>query len=312
MKRYFYSTLLGLLAANLGVALLVFAIDPANRFGNNRLGVYHWAEREFKESALARANPDAIFLANSKLSTLDPKSLGGYDWFNLAIGGAAIEDIVGYARLHADELKVCVIAVDFWMFRDETPLTRKVYHPPSIWKWLGDYLWSTTSLRLSFEAMIAAMKGEPKAVLPEGYINPVYFAHLVEHRGKTNPAAWYDWFEQNLIEGYLFSQDKMKLLRELTDELESKGVTTIVYLHPQHEAILEWLREPRIAEEYFEFRKAMQEQFPDAVDLTESVYSPAENYYTKDIIHYKPEISRRIFQTEILPLLDESNENPRR
>jgi len=310
MHRFTTVMLLGTGSILLAAGLMVFLIDPANRFGNNRFGVYYWAEREFKEAAVHRYPHDAVFLANSKLSAVNPERLPEFTWMNFAIGGGSLEDLVGYADTYVHNQQVCVLGLDFWMFHEHFPPPSPLYRPPPFKKWAGQYLFGSHSLAMIWRTLTASASHRSPTILPEGYVNPEIFQEQASRVDGDRTEHWRGWFQHFFLENYVYSTRRMAMLRNLRDEMERRQVALVVFLHPQHEQVLDWLRDPAIATDLARFNQDIRAIFPDVIDLTDGKFSDPARYYSGDFLHYHPSTAVEMFEEAILPAARESLEGP--
>src|SRR5664279_429594 len=128
--RYVLLTLglAGALAGGLG--LLNYWVDPYNRFGNNRLGVYISAERESKAIELRRYPHNALLLGNSRIAMIPAAQLNGFRFFNGAFGGATAEEIYYFVYHYATRQDMVVLGVDLGE-GDPPSLKGDIFLPPS-------------------------------------------------------------------------------------------------------------------------------------------------------------------------------------
>jgi len=104
-------TLAGALAG--GIGLLNYCVDPYNRFGNNRLGVFISAERESKAVEVRRFPHNALLVGDSRMAMVPVSRLQDFRFFNGAFGGATSEEVYYFLNHFAiqDELVVVGIAL---------------------------------------------------------------------------------------------------------------------------------------------------------------------------------------------------------
>ena len=72
----------------LGLSLMNYLVDPFDRFGNNRLGVYVTAEREVKADWVRKFPHNALYIGNSRMQVIQASTLDGFRFFNGAFAAA--------------------------------------------------------------------------------------------------------------------------------------------------------------------------------------------------------------------------------
>ena len=120
--------LAGALAGGLG--LLNYCVDPYNRFGHNRLGVYISAERESKSIAVRRYPHNALLLGNSRMAMIPVAQLNGFRFFNGALGGATAEESYYFAYHYATRQDLVELGVDLGA-GDPHTFKVDIFKPPS-------------------------------------------------------------------------------------------------------------------------------------------------------------------------------------
>src|SRR2546429_9163556 len=111
--RRFVLLSLGLAGGLCGaIGLLNYVVDPYNRFGNNRLGVYISAERESKSTEVQRYPHNALLLGNSRMAMIPVAGASGFRFFNAAFAGATAEELYYFIIHYAKKEELVVLGTE--------------------------------------------------------------------------------------------------------------------------------------------------------------------------------------------------------
>jgi len=306
MQRY-SRILLWITVPVLGFVTLVnYFIDPFGRFDNNRLGIYTASEREQRQATARRWPHDAVFLSNSKLSMQNPAELDDFQWYNMAVSGARVEELTGMMRQYVRDQKAVVLGLDFWMFNESYQPVIKEFRPTSWRSIMERYLVNGTCFIKSVQTVMKWWRGEPPISLPGGYSNRELINRIERENPERDYGAIKDWFSRSMAANFVYSEQRIQLLRAIKVEMAQRNVRLKVFLHPENRELQEFVRTPENAGHYLRFQQEIRGIFPDLIDLTESDYAKyEENFFLKDPIHYTPETSTRFFNEAIIPKLKE-------
>ena len=84
-----------------GPVLFNYLVDPYDRFGNNRLGIYIMAEREMKASEVERYTHNALLIGNSRIASIPVSQMKEFRFFNASVAAASAEEIYFFLEHHA-------------------------------------------------------------------------------------------------------------------------------------------------------------------------------------------------------------------
>ena len=118
-----------------GLALLNYVVDPYNRFGHNRLGVYISAERESKSMQVRHYSHNALLLGNSRMAMVPADRLNGFHFFNGAFGGGTAEE----AYYFAPQGQTKIMNEGWASFWHSTIMTQKTLHPSELVDYADHY-----------------------------------------------------------------------------------------------------------------------------------------------------------------------------
>jgi len=297
MKRYGGGFLWTLAIVLLLVVGFNAVVDPFGVTGWNRLGVFEVREREYKSRAVRHIPHDAILISHSRLSAQDPREVEGYTFFNMAVGGGRLEELAGMLEPALEDQKVVVLGLDFWMFNARYwPELKDGWKPITFWRLFTRYLLSWDYFVSAWKTIQAAREGREPVIRPPGFLD----AEFWRKEGETDPARK-EMALQSVVKDYEYGAFRMEYLRELKASLDAKGIPLVVFLHPESPILREHLASPELTDAYVAWRADVEAMFPDLIDLTESKYAKAENYYRYDPIHYRPEVSTAFLNEVVVP-----------
>lgn len=302
-KKYTQIILAVLLPIICTLVLFNFIIDPFNKFGNNRLGVYTWADREHKptELRLKRSNYSTYLLGNSKIGMIDTRSLEGF--YNAGLGGATVRELCDFVELYIPEGSRVIVGFDVGQGakQEETGSYTALKKPYS--KVIQDYLLSSSTLEHSVRTI-------------DRYFRSKYGPFFFEH-GTMNLAKWLDRRDQydpgrlEIEVGTLAQAAKLKesptnedlyYYEHLKEIFNKKQIKYISYFHPHHEDVLRLMREDGSSyKTYCKYKDAILKVFPQTCDYWDSEYSKREYFYNTDPVHIKSEPGKKMIG-EILTL----------
>lgn len=286
--------LAGLMIAAIG--LLNYQVDPYNRFGKNRLGVYISSEREFKSVEVQRYPHDALLLGNSRIGIVPVDQLQGFRFFNGAFAHASPEELYYFINRFVHQQKLVILGVDMGE-GDPSELAGDIFAPKG-WKDALDNLLNVRTVEYSFRTIFEHWAGHP----PDLYAD-----------GSSDTTRWFrahDWDDPGYLAWELERMKKsarsfeappagrMKFYQKIAAILRERGVTCIVVVPPVHAEVAPFFpSEPCQA-----WRRELDTVFSHVVDLSHSQYGAGTNYFKRDPAHFKPDAGVRMINAEVIPV----------
>lgn len=300
-RNYLLVLFLTFLLITSGIGLFNFLVDPYGIFGMNRVGIYINADRESKAGAIKRFHYDAVLMGTSKAAMIDTTQLEGYTFFSATFGGATIEELYDFVDRHIHNGKLAVIALDLGMFGENPPFRENAFAPLNSSDYLT-YFFSTSVLEASFRTLRRHWKGEPPTFRPDGsYITDRWTAD----KDIPNPAVLEHEFQNEAIsyQRFALSPRRIQVLRDLCELLESRNIQVVLVINPLHERSVQILRESPAWPRFQEWKTQLQSISPRVIDLSDSVYSKADNFFHRDPVHFRSNVGVEWLNKEVLPAL---------
>jgi len=283
-----------------GLALLNYAVDPYNRFGHNRLGVYISAEREAKSMQVRHYPHNALLLGNSRMAMVPAGRLSGFRFFNGAFGGGTAEEVCYFAEHFARDEEVVVVGVDAGT-ADPAPLKGDIFAPADYTAILNNLL-NLQTVEYSVRTISEHWSGHPSSLLADGSFEPTRWFELYDREN----AARLDWeLAEMKRESERFAcptRDRMSFYVRLTDCLRQRGIICLAVVPPLHEAVAQHLEGLPVRAAYQAWARQLKSIFPYVVDLSFSSYGAADGFFKADPKHFKPDTGVRMFNTEVIPV----------
>jgi len=296
-----YLTVFGSVAlgAILLVGLLNFLVDPYDRFGLNKLGVYISAEREFKSTEFPRYASDAVLLGNSRAAIIDVAGLTNLRCFNAAFGSAQLEEMNFFVQHFVTNQKLALLSLDINSFG---PLDAPVTDPfgPLTFRRAMEYTLNLKNVEYSARTIVRHFSGIPTDLQPNGSYCEAKWAAEADH---ADPATAHRKIQEfaGRLAPYRFDPARLAPLRSLRDTLAARHIPLIVYLAPINRAAMDLLDGTPAKSELLKTRAAIQEVFPGAIDLTFSEYAAPENFFSGDPVHFRSAVGIRFLEERVLP-----------
>jgi hypothetical protein len=290
--------LAGVLAGGLG--LLNYTVDPYNRFGHNRLGVYISAERESKATEVCRYPHNALLLGNSRMAMIPVTHLNGFRFFNGALGGATAEETYYFAYHYATAQDLVVLGVDLGA-GDPPSLQGDIFLPPSWTANLNNVL-NLSTLEYSFRTISEHAAGHPPSLGADGSFYAARWFELYDREDRAQ-RAWQLERLQHELENYAgTSVERMSFYVKLADCLRQRGIPCVVLVPPLHEDLAKSVRGSSASAGFKAWRRRLDSIFPTVVDLSFSSYGAAENFFKCDSAHLKPDAGVQLLNAEVIPV----------
>lgn len=298
--RRFVLLVLGLTAGLAGaVVLLNLIIDPFNRYGINRLGVYISAERECKSTYVMRYPHDALLVGNSREIRIPPARLEGFRFFNGAFSGATSEEIYFFLEHFARNQRLVVLAIDVGE-QDPAECHGDIFAPKVLTSAL-DNLLNLQTAEYSIRTISESLSKDPEPIGRDGLV-PVGSSMLDADRNDPGQEAYRIKFMQQMWEGYHCPpMAQMSFFVKIRECLRQRAIPCVVVIPPTQEAVARSAQSGSAAEEVAAWKRQLGTIFPHVIDLSFSSYDAATNFYRADPIHFKPDVGVRFMNSDVLP-----------
>ncbi len=291
----FGSTALG---GMLAIGALNLFIDPYDRFGLNHLGTFISADREYKSTEIVRYKPEAVLMGNSRAAIINVGKLGERRFFNAAFAGAGAEEMEFFIDRYVRTQKLVVLSLDMFSFG---PLKEPVSNPfqPMTARRVLEYTLSMKSTEYSVRTLLSALAGLPRDYSPDGTFREGNWAANADSADEETLHRK----EQELADGWAaYKLDPLRLqaLRDIRNTLEQRGIPLLVYLPPIDARVWEKVKGTAGYEEMLRTRAAIEQIFPQTVDLTVSEYSAPEGFFRSDPLHFRSSVGERLLNERVL------------
>jgi len=305
-RRYVF-LLLGLAGGLTGaLGWLNLLIDPFNRYGNNRLGVYISAERECKSTYVRRFPHDALLVGNSREVRIPPARLEGFRFFNAAFSGATAEEIYFFLNHFAWHQRLVILAVDLGA-RDPEERRGDIFAPKGLTSAL-DNLLNLQTTEYSFRTISEFLSRHPE---PIGLDGTVPVSNWIREADRDDPKkeAFLIESQRHSWEGYHCPpMEQMSFYIKIGDCLRQRGIPCVVVIPPTHEAVAQAAQNGSAPQELRAWKRQLGAIFPQLIDLSFSSYNAATNFYRSDPLHFKTEVGIRLMNEEVLPFARRSQQ----
>ena len=282
-----------------GAVLLNCLIDPYNRFGNNRLGVYISAEREAKSTEVRRYPHNALIVGNSRMAMISPGALKGFRFFNGAFAGGTAEEVHWFVHHHARTQELVVLGIDLGM-KDPVPTKGDTFGARS-WSSTVENLVSLQTLEFSFKTMTSHWRGEPSHCLPDGLFGTDGWVKWANREDSASGRAQLEVMKRQWAGFVPATREQLSFYRRIAETLRERGIPCVVVVPPLHGEVIAHVGEARfrtLCRPWIEEVKAL---FPHVLDLSASAYSSPSNFYQGDPFHFKPEVGGAFMNEVVLP-----------
>ncbi len=299
-KRYALLSL-GLAAALVvGVGLLNFFIDPFNRFGNNRLGVFFAAERESKPRMALKYPHNALLLGNSRIGMTLADQLDGFHFFNAAFAGGTSEEAYYFLKRYAWKDELVVIGVDPGQC-DPPELKGDIFAPTTMTMTLSNVV-SASTLKYSVMAVLEHLRGRPGMMNPDGSSTPARWPIMARH-GNLGTMAWQIAETRRIWSGTsLPAPGKLIFYRRIVELLRERNIACVALIPPLHESLAHYIPTSPVLPAYQAWRREIGSIFPHLVDCAFGPDSAITNFTTRDTTHLRPEAMVRLFNRDVIPV----------
>jgi len=286
-----------------GMALFNFVVDPFNRFGNNRLGVYISAERECKSRYVQQFPHDALLVGNSREIRIPPAQLRGFRFFNGAFSGATCEEMYFFIEHFARHQRLVIIAVDAGL-SDPTELHGDIFAPAGLTADV-DNLLNVQTTEYSVRTIFESLSKNPQPIGRDGLVPPGSAAQNADQDDPQRAAYVIQLLQRRLEQYRCPPMTNMSFLVKIRDCLEQRGIACIVVIPPINEGLAQPLQSGTAGEEVMKWKQQLRAIFPHVIDLSFGAYNAATNFFRTDPVHFKPEVGVRLMNNEVIPFATE-------
>jgi hypothetical protein len=293
--RRFFSIGLGLV---LCVAAINGVVDPYDRFGLNRLGVFVPAEREFKTTEVERFPHDSLLIGNSRAAVIPASELRPGRFFNAGFGGARLDEIEFFLDAHLKGQKTVVLGLDPYLLGMDIYVGDTLTPGASRLQEIMGYIIGSKTLEYSWKTVWDSLRGKPARLKDDGTIRSDGWQR---HRELGNADSNQEQIEEGrrLLGRFAYGPERMERCRAIGRLVQSRGARLFVYLGPVHEDVLPVLEEPRIRSDWKRTVKECREIFPGILDFTRGDFSGRTNFF--ETLHFVPEVGVSLINERLLP-----------
>lgn len=280
--------------------LLNYTVDPYDRFGNNRMGVYISAEREAKATEVARQPHNALLAGNSRIAMIPASRLNGFRFFNGAFAGATAEEVWWFIHHYAHGQELVVLGIDLGM-QDPTRVEGDIFRRGD-WSSVSENLVSLETLEFSFKTMTSHWAGTPSHLHPDGTFEIRDYVKRVEREDPAFAQAQMEILKHHFGSFAPPPPEQMSFYRKISETLHERGIPCVVVVPPIHETIMRHIEAMQLQGAYQAWLDGVKALFPNVVELSSGHYSSAAGFYRSDAAHFKPDVGVRFMNEEVVPV----------
>lgn len=297
--KWMIGMVVGLLVVIGGLNL---GIDPFNRFGNNRLGVYISAEREWKVTKMRKEGEayDVILTGSSRSAMIDVSGVEMERILNAGFAGGSIREVYYFIKKFGLPSHAYLVGVHLG---GREPVVEGVDEP-----FLDDglldvieYAFSANTLECSFKTIRKYLIGAPRAINEDGSFN---MTRWFDQKDGVVDEVRLDYLISGLTNSFLGmkepTDEDLGYMRKLKGLLEERGNEYVVFVYPEHERVMEGVIQGGGEAVLDQWREKAREVFPEIVDLSISEYCKTEGYFKMDPMHFKPNVGTRMINEQLL------------
>jgi hypothetical protein len=282
------------------VGLFNFLVDPYNRFGNNRLGVFISAERESKPTEVRRYPHNALLIGNSRMAMIPADRLESFHFFNAAFGGGTAEEQYYFLEHYAAKEGVVVMGIDLGQC-DPPASQGDIFARPSLNAVL-DNLLSLQTLEYSVRTIFDHRDGKPATMRRDGSFNAQGWFELYDRENSAYVQWQLDGLKRGVDNYTAPPMERMAFYRKIAELLRERKIACVVVVPPFHEALAKYIQASATLPAYQQWRRELGSIFPVVVDLSFGPDCAAENFFKSDVVHFKPEVGVRLFNAKVIPV----------
>jgi hypothetical protein len=284
-----------------GPVLLNYFVDPYDRFGNNTAGIYIMAEREMKGTEVERYPHNALLIGNSRIAEIPVSQLkmDGYRFFNGSFAAASAEEIYWFIHHHAHNQELVVLGID--MGTQDPPILQGDTFRRGDWAAATEHLVNLQTVEYSIKTLASHWSGKHTRYLRDGSVAAMDWG---EPGKKDDPLVGKRHLE-SLKAAMAFRLQppprKLSFYRKIADTLRERKIPCVIVMPPVHEDVIRHIEAVNVRGEYLSWLEEIRSIFPNIVNLTSSPYNAASEFYSRDPVHYRPEVGVRFMNEEVLP-----------
>ncbi|WP_341910709.1 hypothetical protein [Ferrovibrio terrae] len=268
-----------------------YAVDPYDRFGNNRIGHYLEDDRSAKVKQIQAYPHDSLLLGSSKVGFIDPVSVSQQRrFYNAGFLGVMPEELLSFLRHHGAREDLVVIGLDLFMFNlSFTPMIRADRFAELAVDQGIAYLASIDTLNASLDTLMRRLSGEPVGLERNGQRNPWRIQQADAPFTAPTHAKMIGELRSKHYADFVYAEERVAVLRQMRALLLERRQAHIVFLNPMNRSELALLKEIPAGAGLERLRRDMKAVFPQAVDLSDGPWSGDAAYFNSDPFHYRPE-----------------------
>jgi hypothetical protein len=279
--------------------LLNWLVDPYDRFGNNTMGVFIMAERELKPSEVVRFPHNALMIGNSRIASIPALKVNGFKFFNASFAAATPEEIYYFLERYAHKQELVVIGIDMCA-RDPGVLKGDIFTPGDFAS-VSEHLVNLQTTEYALKTMFSHWGGKPSRYLPDGSLAAPEWGNAGKLDDPTAGKRYLDNMKAHTVQNVVPAPRSLSFYRKIADTLRARNIPVVVVMPPIHEAVFRHVGEMNLQGLYEAWVAEVTSIFPNVVNLTDSPYGSATNFYLRDPLHYKPETGVQFMNEVVVP-----------
>lgn len=296
-RRY----VLCLLAISAGFLFVLGAlnywVDPYDRFGNNRLGVFISAERKAKPVLLQRYLHNALIIGDSKAAMIPAGQVNGFRFFNAAFAGASLEEEYYCIEHFAHDQKLVVLEADY--LQGDPPTNEGDIFAPAGFSSTLEFLLGSKTVEYSVRTIAEHLAGTPASLLPDGSSDTTGWFNLYDHEDR----AAHGWQLARLESVFDHTSSvRTTWYSRIAGVLRQRKIPCVVFVPPLHQELLDHLKTDAHQKVLNKWKSELHKNFPYVVDLSSGPYSSPENFFKTDPYHFKPDTAIRLMNEKVIPV----------
>ncbi len=265
-------------------ALIVWAVDPFNEFGRNKVGLFFSTDRQAHKD-IADLDHNAISIGSSK--TEIPKKMVSqidcYDFYSASIKAVMIEEMYQFLKRYTTDEEMILIGLDFYMFNErQWPLMQLNDWPDHQFGFL-EYLTSFNALKSSFIALYKSQNNINDQSLIDSIVDEGWVENSSNRTGTKRAENTLAMLSRHHYRRYQFSQERMEYIKEIALLLEERGHDYMFYTNPMSEPVCSMIMSSENRQVFMEWKDRLKALLGDKfVDFSCEKYTSVEYYDLND------------------------------